>query len=183
MSIYIVDVEADGPCPDLYSMVSFGAVKLDDLDCTFYGKVRPISDHYISEALAVSGFSRKEHETFDEPGYTMGMFRNWIEDTTIGSPVFVSDNPAFDWQFINYYFHRFSSKNPFGFSARRIGDFAAGLNRNWRDSSSWKKYRITRHTHNPVDDAIGNAEALATLLHRVDIGNRMRERNDTPNKT
>ena len=27
-------------------------------------------------------------------------------------------------------------------------------------ATEWKKYRVTRHTHNPVDDARGNAEAL-----------------------
>jgi hypothetical protein len=26
--------------------------------------------------------------------------------------------------------------------------------------ASWKKYRKTSHTHNPVDDAMGNAEAI-----------------------
>jgi hypothetical protein len=27
-------------------------------------------------------------------------------------------------------------------------------------ATEWKKFRITKHTHNPVDDAVGNAEAL-----------------------
>ncbi len=27
-------------------------------------------------------------------------------------------------------------------------------------ATGWKKYRVTRHTHNPVDDARGHAEAL-----------------------
>jgi hypothetical protein len=27
-------------------------------------------------------------------------------------------------------------------------------------ASDWKKYRVTKHSHNPVDDARGNAEAL-----------------------
>jgi hypothetical protein len=27
-------------------------------------------------------------------------------------------------------------------------------------ATEWKKYRISKHTHNPVDDARGNAEAL-----------------------
>ena len=30
-------------------------------------------------------------------------------------------------------------------------------------ASEWKKYRLTTHTHNPVDDAKGNAEALKKL--------------------
>jgi hypothetical protein len=27
----------------------------------------------------------------------------------------------------------------------------------------WKQLRRTRHTHNPVDDALGNVEALITM--------------------
>jgi hypothetical protein len=67
---------------------------------------------------------------------------------------------AFDWQFINYYFHRFLGRNPFGFSGRRIGDLYAGMVKDASKATEWKKYRITAHTHNPVDDAKGNAEAL-----------------------
>jgi len=77
-----------------------------------------------------------------------------------GLAVFVSDNLAFDWQFINYYFHRFLGRNPFGFSGRRIGDLYAGLVRDAFKGTEWKKYRVTQHMHNPVDDARGNAEAL-----------------------
>jgi hypothetical protein len=68
MAYLMVDIESDGPIPGDYSMISFGAVLVDeDLDKTFYGKLKPISDKYISEALAVSGHSRDETLTFEEP--------------------------------------------------------------------------------------------------------------------
>ena len=60
----------------------------------------------------------------------------------------------------NYYFHRFAGRNPFGFSGRRIGDLYAGLVKDASKATEWKKYRVTKHTHDPVDDARGNAEAL-----------------------
>jgi hypothetical protein len=42
-------------------MISFGAVLVNEqLDKTFYGKLKPISDKFIPEALAVSGHSRKK---------------------------------------------------------------------------------------------------------------------------
>jgi DNA polymerase III epsilon subunit-like protein len=161
MSYIVVDVEADGPIPGEFSMVCFGAVKFGDaLDRTFYGKTRPISERFIPEALAVSGFSREEHQTFDEPKTVMENFAAWLNAESKSRPVFVSDNLAFDWQFINYYFHRFTGKNPFGFSGRRIGDLYAGLMKDASKATEWKKYRVTAHTHNPVDDAKGNAEAL-----------------------
>ena len=161
MSYIIVDVEADGPIPAQFSMVSFGAVVFDDrLDRTFYGKTRPISDRFVPEALAVSGFTREQHLGFDDPKAVMESFAAWLAQESKGRPVFVSDNVAFDWQFINYYFHRFLERNPFGFSGRRIGDLYAGLVKDASRATEWKKYRVTAHTHNPVDDARGNAEAL-----------------------
>jgi hypothetical protein len=164
MSYVIVDVESDGPIPAEYSMVCFGAVIFDGLlDTTFYGRTRPISDRFIPEALAVSGISREQHFGFEEPKAVMTDFAAWLEEHTKGRAIFVSDNLAFDWQFINYYFHRFFGRNPFGFSGRRIGDLYAGMVRDASKASDWKKYRVTKHTHNPVDDAKGNAEALRKL--------------------
>ena len=45
-------------------------------------------------------------------------------------------------------------------SGRRIGDLYAGLVKDASKATEWKKYRVTQHTHNPADDARGNAEAL-----------------------
>ena len=161
MSYVIVDIESDGPIPAEFSMVCFGAVVFDDrLDRTFYGTTHPISSRFVSEALAVSGFSREQHLAFDDPKVVMENFAAWLEQHSNGRPIFASDNLAFDWQFINHYFHRFLGRNPFGFSGRRIGDLYAGLVKDASKATEWKKYRITAHTHNPVDDARGNAEAL-----------------------
>jgi hypothetical protein len=78
MSFFIVDVEADGPIPGEYSMVSFGAVRLDPaLATTFYGRTRPVSATFVPEALAVSGHSRAEHEAFDDPAEVMARFESW----------------------------------------------------------------------------------------------------------
>ena len=58
MTYISVDVEADGAIPSDYSMISLGAVVVDStLDKTFYGQLRPISDNYNPQALAVSGFT------------------------------------------------------------------------------------------------------------------------------
>jgi hypothetical protein len=65
---------------------------------------------------------------------------------------FVSRNLAFDWQFINYYFHRYPGGNPFGFSGRRIGDLYAGLVKTRTKQPNGSKYPAQLHTtHNPVD--------------------------------
>lgn len=164
MSLVVVDVESDGVIPHKYSMVCFGAVVVEpSLSKTFYGKTRPISDEWNPEALAISGFSRQEHLTFDEPREVMINFRDWLNNNVKDRPIFISDNLAFDWQWINYYFHYYIGKNPFGFSGRRIGDLYSGLEKDFFAASKWKEFRQTTHTHNPVDDALGNAEALLTI--------------------
>jgi hypothetical protein len=328
MSWFVVDVEADGPAPGLYSMVSFGVVRVDEnLDKTFYGQVKPITDTWDERALSISGFSREEHEQFYDPSYVMLELDTWLMVNSKGRPVFLSDNClkystriivdesfshlksykkrnhtveiydivknkinlpiptynfktkkierkkiinwydnnpedhwikiqtklnrnapsytkshplyvnnkgwvcaenisvgdellqiekydwnseccldvfkeevvkitttkntekkkyrkrnycidvednhnffttsglvhncAFDWQFINYYFHRYLGRNPFGYSGRRIGDMYCGM---MKDSfAKWKHLRKTKHTHHPVDDAKGNAEAILAM--------------------
>ncbi len=163
MSLYVVDVESDGPIPGKYSMVSFGAVKVEPgLSRTFYGRTRPISDRWLPEALAVSCHTREEHLRFDEPGPVMEAFEKWIQETTHGQPVFVSDNLAYDWQFINWYFHTYLERNPFGWSGRRIGDLYCGMVKNAR--AQWKHLRKTAHDHHPVNDAKGNAEVVLQLV-------------------
>lgn len=165
MSYIVVDVEADGPIPHKYSMVCFGAVIVEpSLSKTFYGQVSPIAKDWIPEALAVSGFSRQDHEKFDEPKIVMEQFNAWLRQHSVGTSIFISDNLAFDWQWINYYFHYFIGKNPFGFSGRRIGDLYCGMKMDALLNREWQKlYRRTSHDHNPVNDAKGNAEALLAM--------------------
>ena len=162
-TLIVVDVESDGPCPGLYSMVCFGAVAVTPkLDKTFYGQTAPLNfAEFDPAALAISGFTRDEHLGFPHPIITMDAFAEWLKQ--FQQPVFISDNPAYDWQFINYYFHNCRGGNPFGFSGRRIGDLYAGLNKDLGYASRWKHLRKTKHTHNPVDDAKGNAEALIAM--------------------
>ncbi len=76
--------------------------------------------------------------------------------------MFFSDNNGFDWQFVNWYFHYYLGKNPFGFSSTNIGSLYKGMVKNTRHN--FKHLRKTKHTHNPVDDAKGNAEALQSMI-------------------
>ena len=108
MSYIVVDVEADGEYPGDYSMVCFGACVVEpSLSKTFYGKTKPISDSWKHDALSVSGFSREEHIQFDSPDGVMKAFAIWVKENSKGRPIFISDNLAFDWMFINYYLHKY----------------------------------------------------------------------------
>ena len=139
MSLVFVDCEASGPCPGKGDLTEFGAV-IHKTKKTFYGDMRMKTSY--GKML------------------TMWHFLEFLRDNCESRPVFVSDNPAFDWQWINYYFHHTLKMNPFGWSARRIGDYYAGIKGNFWRSTDWKKLRETKHDHNPVNDAMGNVEAF-----------------------
>lgn len=161
----MVDVEADGPIPGDYSMVSFGAVLVDEkLENTFYSEpLAPISKKYDERALAISGYPRDYLErTGVDPAQRMLAFEEWIQKNVPKKPVFISDNNGFDWSFINWYFHHFLGRNPFGYSSQNLNSLYKGLQRSYY--ASFKHLRKTKHTHHPVDDAMGNAEALVIML-------------------
>lgn len=159
-----VDVESDGPCPGKHSMVCFGAVIVENgFQRTFYGQVKPISDIYIPEALAISGFSREEHLKFADPYDTMLEFDLWLNKNIEGRPILFSDNNGYDAAFINYYFHMYLDRNPFGWSSANIGSLYKGVSKNMY--AKFTHLRDTKHTHHPVDDAKGNAEALLKILN------------------
>ncbi len=165
MTWVMVDVEADGPIPGDYSMISFGAVVVGDMEKPslgeFYGLLKPISDKWIPEALAVSGHSRDETLGFVDPETIMRAFAEFLAERA-PKPRFIADNNGFDWQFINWYFHHFTGSNPFGFSSTNLGSLYKGMRKNMREN--FKRLRKTKHTHHPVDDARGNAEAFVHMI-------------------
>jgi DNA polymerase III epsilon subunit-like protein len=152
-------------------MICFGAVVVEaGLERTFYGQVRPISEKFIPEALAVSGFSREETLAFPEAESVMRSFAEWLASISKDRLMFISDNNGFDWQFINWYFHHFLGKNPFGFSSTNLGSLYKGMAKD--TFVTFKHLRRTKHTHHPVDDAKGNAEAL--LVMKEEMGLKIR---------
>jgi hypothetical protein len=172
MAFIMVDIESDGPIPGDYSMISFGAVLVDPfLDKTFYGRLKPISENFLPDALAVSGHSREEVLKFDDPKFVMEEFKKWIDTVSSDRPIFISDNNGFDWMFICWYFHHFTGDNPFGFSSQNLGSIYKGLKKDM--FVNFKHLRKTKHSHHPVDDAKGNAEALLTMTNEMQLKLRL----------
>jgi hypothetical protein len=155
--LIFVDCEATGPCPGMGELTEFGAVHYVSR-ATFHGVLFASRPSAVNPAL-----SERTGAAFDSV-QVYAAFEEWLRSVTSGRPVFVSDNPAFDFQWINYGFHHALGHNPFGHSARRISDFYAGLTGDFLNSQAWKRLRITPHDHNPVNDAMGNVEAFARIL-------------------
>jgi hypothetical protein len=179
VSYFMVDVETDGPFPGTldYSMIMLGCVLVrpDGVKTpgesrslraapTFYGELCPVSQSYDPEYLGVVGVARSQTLAFAKPEETMRKFVEWVGENTVGRPMFVSDNNGFDFCFVAWYCHHFAGHNPFGHSSTNLGSLYKGLVKSTFEN--FKHLRVTKHTHNPVDDAMGNAEALL-YMHDV----------------
>lgn len=163
----IVDCEASGPCPTMGDLIEFAAIT-ETGETFLSAKFSPIFSNFDQGAYNALKLTREQHQAYTGSFVTEAKrFSEWLGQ--FERPIFWSDNPAFDWQWINWLMHTYEGRNPFGFSARRIGDLYAGCNGNIRDHTSWKRFRITKHTHDPLDDVRGNLEAFLEIRKRFSI--------------
>ena len=166
-----VDIEASGPIPGEYSMLSIGACLVYAPNTKFECILKPLNWNADPEALAVTGFNLQELERSGlEPVQAMTNFDNWVTATCgeDGVPVFVGLNAPFDWSFINYYFHRYYGSNPFGFTALDIKAYYMGVT-----GSTWKGTRSSamvsrlhlepQKSHNALQDSVHQAEIFRLI--------------------
>ncbi len=115
--LYIAcDVEADGPIPGPYSMLSLGMSVVGRPELSFYTELKPISDQVVPAALAVSGLDR-DRLMREAPSAELAMTAaaKWVNDVRkIGRPVFLAAPAVWDGMFVHWYFVRFTGKSPFG---------------------------------------------------------------------
>src|SRR4030042_4972894 len=140
--VYIsVDIEASGPCPPAYSMLSIGACLVGDCETSFYAELKPISEQPVAEAIKVVGKPLAHFATNGrEARVVMAEFEGWVKSVSRGrSPVFVGFNAAFDWAFVNWYFQTYLGRNPFGIGPIDIKSYFMGLK-----GGSWEDTRSSR---------------------------------------
>jgi DNA polymerase III epsilon subunit-like protein len=161
-----VDIETAGPIPGRYSLLSIGACDAYNPERQFSCELKPISEEFVPEALAVTGLSLDALvKTGLDPEKAMAQFAAWTRSLNQGGEtlVFVGFNAAFDWSFVNYYFHQYLGENPFGFAALDIKSLYMGAaGSTWSDTRSSHMVEILkpRHSgdHNALHDAIFQAE-------------------------
>jgi hypothetical protein len=182
--IYIsADIEADGPIPGVYSMLAFGlsvAATFDGVTFmprepeadTFYRELRPISDRFDEDALAVSGLDRHTLLVAGvEPERAMRDAADWVQiQAGEARAVMVGYPVVFDWMFLHWYFIRFTGSSPFGFSSaldmKTVYQQKARvtLDRAGRNDLPAELRSSRPHTHNARDDAIEQAEIFNKLM-------------------
>ena len=173
METYIsVDIEASGPVPGEYSMLSLGACVVGATEKNFYAELKPITKNFDAEALAVAGFDLAQLERDGiEPARAMFEFDAWLARITPGNarPIFCAYPLAFDWMFVAYYFHRFVGRNPFGYTGFDFKSFYMGVTgASWKQASTFspkQRFNLAQDlTHNAREDAIAQARLLTELF-------------------
>lgn len=174
-----IDVETSGPIPGEYSMLSIGACAVDNPDQRFECYIQPMTDRADPKAMEVSGLSLEDlKRTGLRPEEAMDRLERWAKALTdeTGELVMVGFNAPFDWSFINYYFHRFLGRNPFGFSAIDIKAYYMGVAAStWRDTrSSVMREKLSASLegdHNALHDALSQAE-LFRLVRELRVNSK-----------
>lgn len=173
MSYFMVDVETDGPIPgpDDFSMIELGVVLVrEPLETAprFLGRLRPISSRFDPEALKVTGYTRAFTLGFDNPAEVMRQFNAWVLENNRGKRcMLISDNNGFDYMFVTWYLYHFLGSSPFRHTSSNLGSLYKGMIKD--TFKNFKHLRQTKHTHNPVDDAMGNAEALIHMKNEMGL--------------
>ncbi|GHJ50307.1 hypothetical protein Cs7R123_76490 [Catellatospora sp. TT07R-123] len=179
---FSADVEADGPIPGPYSMVSVGLAvagtrgdtfsRADPTAATFYRELRPISDDFVPEAMAVSGLDRDALvRDGADPAAAMRELSDWVRQTAGDArPVFVAYPASFDWMFVYWYLIRFTGASVFGHSGCLDVKTAYAIKAEVPFGGAVKgkmpKHLLSRrpHTHNALDDAVEQADLFANVM-------------------
>lgn len=194
-----LDIEASGPFPGLFSLVSLGAIAVRgddkrswrvDRELVFYQEVQPLKGaDELSAATKIHGLS---HDYLlangKDPSTAMLDFLSFFKDL---EQKFKKVIPAawpssFDAPFIGWYLQRFTGSNPLGWSTFDIPSFAMGLFRCHRNAvkGHMKKvgilYGHNPTPHNALTDAIEQGETLAQLLNHSRILRKEARRLPTP---
>lgn len=175
-----VDIEADGPIPGEYSMLSLGMAVAGRDDLTFYTELKPISDRFVPEALKVCGLDRELlKKTAPAPEDAMQAAANFVEMLRKeGRPIFLAAPAVWDGMYVHWYFTRFIGHNPFGVTGSGIDLRSYWMGRTGCEWTDTHKSRIKEklkveghpHTHNALDDARELAAVFDAVLRAAGSG-------------
>jgi ribonuclease T len=199
-----LDVEASGPFPGLFSLVSLAAVPVRqrnpkqrksktaeerewiiDEEHTFYVELKPLGEaDEMPAATQVHGLTREylqEHGL--EPLLAMQLWKAYLGKVRplFGKYMAAAWPASFDIPYVGYYAQRFLGENPLGYNALDIASLAQGLLLAPRVElrARLEKAGLSRpsdpYPHHALKDAIRQGRLLADLFNLLDA-NRMSQR-------
>lgn len=175
-----VDIEADGPIPSEFSMLSVGAAAYDEsgkLLGTFERNLETLDG--AKQDPDTMAWWKTQPEAWElcrknlvHPKDGMIAFTEWVEQLEKqhgAKAVFLAYPAGFDFTFVYWYLVKFVGYSVFSFSSLDIKSYAmAVLKTPFRETTKrnfpkqWKSKR--RHTHVALDDAVGQGELFFNML-------------------
>jgi len=174
---FCVDLEASGPVPGLFNLVSIGGVVVrleGDRHVRgehFYYELKPICDGFVPEAEAIYKITRAHLETHGtDAREALAHIAAFVKAHTPPGqrPLFVGHNAPFDWMYTAWYFAWAGMENPFGYNALDTKALAMGIHR-----LPWKRtnketlealHGLTPPRPEDVHNALADAEYQADIL-------------------
>lgn len=182
----IVDIEADGPVPGLYSMLSIAAVATtaDSEVSSFYRTVLPCEG--ASQDPDTMQWWQRQPQAWEEvntnaedPEKVMKDFCTWVHG--LGAiPIFVAHPVALDYTFVSWYLQKFAHEDPFrneknvtrtlDLRSFVAGKFGFTLNQAHRKNLPDKlKVGMPDHSHKAIDDARGYCYNVAEYFKGLEF--------------
>jgi hypothetical protein len=180
--IYVsIDIEADGPIPGDYSMLSLGAAAFQPTSrtpiATFKVNLEPLAG--ASQDPDTMAWWKKQPEAWAaaildpaKPEQAMEAFRDWLLNLP-GKPVFVGYPATYDQSFVHWYMIHFCGEDPLGFQGLDLKTLAMVLLGTGFKQATKKKMPkrwfegCPPHTHDALDDAIGQGVLFVNLMAEV----------------
>lgn len=175
--IYVsVDIEADGPIPGPYSMLSLGAVAYradGEALGEFSANLETLPGAGVHPATAKwwEGFPEAWQACREDtrpPAAVMEEFAGWLEALP-GMPIFVAWPATWDFMWVYWYLIQFTGRRPFSEHGIDMRSYAMGMRRkDFRHAG--KNYLPRRwfteraHTHVALDDAHEQGELFMNML-------------------
>lgn len=179
----MTDIEADGKCPGLSSMLSFATAAFDvekNLVGTFEANLElmegatptPDTTAFWNESEANKKAYAATRVNVQDPATAMKAYADWLK-TLPGQPIFVGYPAVYDFKWIDYYCVKYLGSNPFSFSrAVDVKSYAwAVLGRHFQSCSKrtmpkhW--FDDLPHTHVAIDDAIEQGAMFINMMRET----------------
>ena len=177
MEIYVsTDIEADGPIPGPYSMLSFASAAYTadkELIGTFSANLETLPGASSDPETMAWWANYPEaweaaRQDAEPPEDAMCRYVTWLESLP-GKPVFVGYPASYDFMFVYWYLMRFAGRSPFSFHALDIKTLAmALLGTSFRSANKrnmpahW--FDDLPHTHNSLEDALEQGALFCNML-------------------
>ena len=186
------DVEASGPTPGRYSMLSLGACVVGNTGVQFYRELKPLNMNYVLEAIRIGCLGLQcledlkhlpeynpKNPNFDplavlgalektgsKPEDAMADYAKWVLENTQGfRPVEVAAPIKFDGMFSTWYFDNFYNKeNPLGYSGEDMSSMYRGATGNVNAGINEIKIPERGQNHNALQDAVYQAKKFERIL-------------------